>query len=1006
MSQDISQNTDLIEIKGILDSANSKLNEAKLNNNTQLADEISNDISVLNNKYAAAQLTIQQNNERDKQTSRDFLASQRRTAGDKRAAYEESIKGGLVNATDEQFKAYRDITSDQDITNNEIHTHLSRVLDVPKEKVDVETGLGAGIRAKLSLLQTPEEKLQYLQSQYKDGVERIDISGTPAFAMKKNDGSYVLADELGTSVNDFTSDIVGQVIPTAVGVGASIIAARTKVKNPSVFVNAAQSGAGFIQDVAARKALGLDANLGESVMSRGSEALIGFGIDQASRLLINPLAKRLGTPLKNELAKKVDQARTLLKQKGFDTTAPISYLFGARALDKEKQLIGRMEGSMLGTGPTRAVQKTVDELSRYKESITGVPPNIYGTAMDSLKTESDNLARLVADTDVNAGKVVSDVLNRRLNDIAVQSADKEVIGNSIRSQLVAAKEKLIQVKNAVYGDFYTRANSLTMTPGEVAQHLAEGSKSQSKEYQNSGIDKLVQGYQAREADRLMAISLRDDPNVIKIKSVRDRIERLSKSGASLSAADVDDVIKMAKETIPEGGSFATGNTHLPVAEGAAAQLRAVQRGRYADIGMDAEWDAATQAYDTALKSQRGLNGKILKTKLGEPTATATDVIDGTLSDPQHIREVIDLAGESSPQAASQMREDIKKAYLTKIGMVSNGSLKPDSLSFDEGIVKTLWGTDPAGVPNPAFGNRMVEKLQDLQKSFKDKKLNMSNIKVEDVNDLFVSLDDAQKLEIKKRIIDSSMAKQSQEDFANNELIKIAKKGDFDALDGDNFSKAMYSAKVSDVADIMRRIPASQKASLQGDFVAQLMRDHPSTTTTTGGKTIFDGAKFIKSLEGVEGKIIEGRIKAVMGKEFFDTFKAAATMAEVNHIPLQDLSGPAIKTSASADRIKFFGVGNILGYGSDRFMSGAHGLNILVPFWKAMAKDVGPIQTAKNFKNLYNTSISGRIGITAIAHAGRNDPDFKQNINDFLYGRAQDDSSYARKMNGNIPTESR
>jgi hypothetical protein len=299
---------------------------------------------------------------------------------------------------------------------------------------------------------------------------------------------------------------------------------------------------------------------------------------------------------------------------------------------------------------------------------------------------------------------------------------------------------------------------------------------------------------------------------------------------------------------------------------------------------------------------------------------------------------------------------------------------------------------------------MVEKMKDLQKSFADKKLNMSNIKAEDVDDLFLSLNDAEKLQIKERIIKSSMAKQEQEDFANNELIKIAKSGNFDALDGDNFAKAMYNAKVSDVASVMKRMPAAQKASLQGDFVAQLMRDLPSTTTATGGKTIFNGGKFLKMLEGADGKIIEGRIKTVMGKEFFDTFKAAATMADVNHIPLQNLSDPAVKASLSEDRLKLFGVGNILGWGRDRFMSGAHGLNILVPFWKTMAKDVGPEQTTKNFKNFYNTAISGRIGITALAHAGRNDPDFKQNINDFLYGRSQEDAGYANRMRANIPSQ--
>ena len=1003
MTDNIPQNKDLQEVQDAIKLANSQLEQAKLNNNPELVNEITGDLDALNNIFTAAEAQLIDAKDKDKQDSLNFLASERRMAGKKRSEYLDEI-GGLANANEEQLKTYASMSSDPPTTNSEIHSHLARVLDAPLDKVDVDTGLDGKNRTNLSFLQTPEEKLQYLKERFPNGVEQINITGTPAYALKKQDGGWLMADELGTSVRDVTADIVGTAIPAIVGAGTAVAAARLGLKNPSVVANVAQSGTGFVQDVFARKALGLDPKLGDAAMARTGEALTGMAIDQASRLLIQPLAKRIGEPLKNELAKKVDEARTLLKEKGIETTAPISYLFGTRPLQKQKQLMGRMEDAWVGTGPTRAAQKTVDALSTFKESITGVPTNVYGSAMDVLKTESDNLADLVAKSNVDAGNVVKSVLNKRLMDTSVESADREMIGTGIRGQLENARTQLKQIKDSAYGDFYVKAEGLTMTPAEVARHLEEGAKMDSKQFKNTGIDRLVEEYKAKQGDALEAIRLRDDPAIVKTPEVLEQIRKLSESGAVLSASEVDDVIKMAKETIPEGGSFATGNTPLVVAEGASSNLRNIQRSRYAEKGIAEQWDSATAAYDEALAGSRGLNAKILKTKLGEPTMTATTVVDSTLADPQYIRDVIDLASATDPAAGQQVRESLKKAYLTKIGLVTNAATKPESLDFDEKIVNTLWGVDPTGKANPLLGNNMVDKLKDLQKSFADKKLNMSNIKAEDVDELFLSLNDNEKLQIKERIIKSAMAKQEQEDFANNELIKIAKSGNFDALDGDNFAKAMYNAKVSDVASVMKRMPAAQKASLQGDFVAQLMRDLPSTTTATGGKRIFDGGKFLKMLEGQDGKIIEGRIKTVMGKEFFDTFKAAATMADVNHIPLQNLSDPAVKASLSEDRLKLFGVGNILGWGRDRFMSGAHGLNILVPFWKTMAKDVGPEQTAKNFKNFYNTAISGRIGITALAHAGRNDPDFKQNINDFLYGRSQEDAGYANRMRANIPSQ--
>lgn len=996
-------NPQLDEVKLSIQSAYDQFNQAKSSGNNELASELASKIDNLNNIYTEAQGKLVANKEKDKQDSINFLASQRRTESpDSREAYEASLKGGEVTSTEEEAK-YLGLKSQNAITNDEIHGHLARVLDAPKNKVDIETGLDGANRAKLALLPTPEEKLSYLQARYPNGVDQIDISGTPAYVLKKPDGGYLLADELGTSVKDFTADIAGEAIPMMVA-GATGYATRgLGPKAQSAAVNVAQAATGFVQDIVARKSLGLDANLGEAASRRGKEAITGMAIDGASKLLIGPLARRIGEPIKNELAKKVDQARSLLKEKGIETTAPISYLFGERPLQKQKQQMGRLEEAWIGTGPTVAAQKTVDALSTFKESISGVPTDIYGSALNKLKIESDKLARVVAGSDVNAGKIVQDVLKRRLNETVVKSANKEAVGGAIRNELQAAQSQLKALKDAAYGDFYVNAEGLTMNPGEVASILEKGKQSVSREYQNTGIDNLIDSYKARQGDALEAIRLRNDKSIVKTPEVMDRIAKLSKSGSPLSASEVDDAIKVAKETIPEGGSFSTGKTTLPVAEGASSALRNVQRAKYAERGLAEQWDVVTKAYDDALATNRHLTGKILKTKLGEPTSTATDVLDATLSDPQYIREIIDMAGVTDPAKGQMAREQLKNAYLTKIGLVNDAALDPESLDFNKEIVETLWGVDQAGKANPAFGNNMVQKLQDLQRSFKDKGLSMSGIKAKDVDEYFVSLSNDDKAKIKDKIIKSSMARNAEERFTNNALIKLAQKGNFDALDGDQFAKAMYNGSVSDVTKVMRMMPAGPKASLRADFVSQLMRDLPSTTTATGGKTIMNGPKFLKSLDGEDGKIIEGRIKAVMGKEFFDTFKAACIMADVNHIPLQNLSEAAIKVSASPDKLKFFGVGNVLGWGSDRFMSAAYGLNVLVPFWKTMAKDVGPEQTAKNFKKLYNTTMGGRIGVTAIAHAGRNDPAFQQNINDFLYGRSKEDTDYSSRMNSNIPS---
>lgn len=81
-------------------------------------------------------------------------------------------------------------------------TAFADVLNVPKDNIDIESGLGFSIRSSLSFQPEYDDKLAILRDNYgDDNVLQFDLNGKPNF-MVYTDGKYVLVDELGATIED------------------------------------------------------------------------------------------------------------------------------------------------------------------------------------------------------------------------------------------------------------------------------------------------------------------------------------------------------------------------------------------------------------------------------------------------------------------------------------------------------------------------------------------------------------------------------------------------------------------------------------------------------------------------------------------------------------------------------------------------------------------------------------------------------------------------------------
>jgi hypothetical protein len=985
--------TDLQSLLDLRSKAQSKLEEAQASGDNALVSEISADIESMNPIINQVQYGEDLENDVKKKESIDILAKPVKTRSDKQDEFMQSTYSRAdFSWTPEEKKNYYAIVADVPKTPAQVQGHLSAILGVEPDKVDIQTGLDASTRAELSLLYGDESKLDYLKRKFPSGVSQVNIEGTTNYVITTSDGRNVLADEWGATMKD-AADVAGEFLPTTAAVVGAVIGARKGGgKNPalpSLISNAAQLTVGSLQDVASRYALGMDIKPAEIAFRRGADAIIGLSIDKALGMIGSPLVKRIGTPIENEFASKVSADISSLARQGYETTAPIKYLFGKQALQGQKVQMARLgENPILGSGPQRAAQKTLEVLSGFKKAATGDVPDTYASTINILRNEAEVLAKDIAKSDKEAALIVSRSLNSKLDGIVARDVNNEQIGNTVRGHVVDAEEQLINIKNREFNDFYNIADQqqVVMDKAKIIESLKRG-RNIITNGQGSfpAIDGLINELQGDvtagiEARKLEAMLVPGPGSIMDTPEIRETIADMKLKAAPLSAKDVNFLIRRAKTAVDEGGSFATGSPSMSVAERASQQLTADARNLYKSSGLSTLWDQSVQKYQNALNSASGLNSRILDMNLGKQTMTPTQVTSSILQDPQYIRDVISLAGNSSAEAAIETTSKLKLAYLDKIGLSSNSGVPAESFKFDDEIVNELWGRDAKGNVDLSLGNKMVEKLNNLKQAFGDSKIKIKDVDPREVDQYFQSMSTDEQKSIADRILKSSMMRQKQDQIAGNKLMQVAMKGSFDVMDQPIFVQTAMEARPSDLKSLMNKLPSANKESFKMDFVRQLFSEYQSDVETKTGRSLWNGAKVLKSFEGKEGNVLKNRIEVVMGKDFLKNFESASRMVGINTIKGDAAIEMAAKSSIGGYGIKFFLGVNLARFGADRVMSSIYGAGFLNPLFKVISKDVGPEKFAKSLTTYSTAMTATRAGIQAIAHTVRNDANAQQAIN--------------------------
>jgi hypothetical protein len=365
----LSTHPDLVGLSDEMKNAMIQLKEADAKGDTAKAQEISNDLSILEGLYAKTENDIGSAKLDTQDRAMQWLAKDPRESMQETALA--SGGGGPVGAAltaAELVLAERNAQQNQKSSAN-IQDNLATALDIPKDQIDVKSGLTGTTRFTVGTLPTPESKLEYLQNTFKpENVMPVNISGSPSFVVKTGD-KYVLADELGASFRDFTSDIVGEIGPLAGAIAGGVVGGKM---GKAVAAGAAggQMIASSAQDVIARAAAGLPVDAAEIATRRGIEAAIGYALDKTGQFITRPAIKRIGENIPNKLATSISEAQKLLKGEGVETTAPIMNIFGREALESQKERMGR-QATGIGSRAGSAAERTLDLLGQFRNQLQG-----------------------------------------------------------------------------------------------------------------------------------------------------------------------------------------------------------------------------------------------------------------------------------------------------------------------------------------------------------------------------------------------------------------------------------------------------------------------------------------------------------------------------------------------------------------------------------------------------------------------------------------------------------
>lgn len=877
---------------------------------------------------------------------------------------------------------------------NKLAKGLSAVIGQP---VNMQSELGWEDRKNLAFLTDPS-KDEYLKEKYGDqNVKTMNVMGKPVRLI--NDGSsWFPVDRYDMTSKDFI-DVLGEVGPMIGSIAGGIGGAGLSKTPAGTAIGSAAgyAAAGTLQDSLAKAVMGAGEGFGNSIMRRSTEAMIGLPIEYGVTKIGGALLRDVATMRKgaiSERTKLINEAGEFLAKEGYPTSLA---RFASGSVESQEKMLRAAQnlpnskiGQDLAFGAKRLATFMDDSVSRQ-----ALPDSLYEQTVKAVKADNDLYLKQVAISD----SATAETLKRSASEEMQRQMYKPKIDEGaaalyLQESLGKGKAVAEQAKKDVYDSFYQEADSVvSVNPIELAERLERsfyGGASRPAE-----IQKVISNLRSRpqNANKIIDLQKQIDGGKLSPEAesiTRRKIQELDEISGPLSASQLDEQVRIIRDQAPSGPVAGSGANELKRASSTAERVVTQFRDDvYKKQGLYDKWSDATNKYQNFLDYTQTDLAKILENRLGK-TMTSGDIMKAAYKSPEDTNLILSAIKRDDPANFPAFERSMQESYLNKIGLNGRQLGSGNEFNFDERIVRELFDSG-TGVN----GQRMVNKLKDLQSYFNAQKLDSSKITFDDLKQLEgVVSQDAIK-EMKFSIANRISNQQKAEKLGRNVLIKDVLNGHKESITRGEFPRALFDAEPAQVKKVFSKLnPAEQKA-IREDFAEHVFSRYPGDPDSTAMRLqLWDGDRFLKDVAA--NPKLKQNMEIALGEDFVNRMTAASRLTEATQTVSK---GASIKPTgvATPKEARFFvPIGPIMNSIGTRATAAMYRAGSLFPLLGKMSqKELTQEQFQKETSKALGTALLTANGIQATLQTGKYDPEWSRRLGQTLGTASKDSIDYAK-----------
>jgi len=894
---------------------------------------------------------------------------------------------------------------------------IPKALGVPQDQFEYEKGLPASKRLTYSVLSDMSARRAYLNNEYgAENVKALNVGGDPSLLYKEpSTNKWRMADSMTFELADFTADLAGEGIPTALGVASGL--ATTILTSPAGLLSAgtgpflAGAAVGSTVEAAAKTAMetfvrsanDIPTEIDKIGIRNAKEAALNAAIDVATfktGRLVKAFVGQKGAGLAAQEIEELSKLSgiempTFLKQ-GEEQIANAQRIASkfpnstvAKFYEDTRSAIGNLVETEVHGG-TQLKDEIIEAVNRksYKNMT-----DMYTS--DIIKIE-DSLKELSESKDIigkSIQKPVRQDIKKKFKELSDQDLKNRLKNIQLKTPISVEKQgKVFQViladkyveEQAKLRKLYNEAYSeLEDTYIDVSELRSIFSKSKNKAILSEDSDVisvlsptgLSASGQAEKA--LSGLKPKYDPMMnlteypkIGFRQLNELLRKVrEKSGFSATGTNVsqdsykslaNDLSKLRDEVLKQSPK---GRELFKAAED---KFKAIDlQFQESDIAKAIEAKAG-QNYSEAIAAR--VEGK--RIKLPELKKGGTEVASSILQSPQKVKNFLNLAGNTW-----ENKKILRDIFLQEKGLVA-GTIDKKALNFsskERDLVEILWGEKNWKRKMATFDK--LKKEADSQSDY------IEGLTNETYNRLMIESEEKAQNEIQKIAIQEVREKKELNNLNKNVMVKMMAQGKVplpeNQITMDSFSGALLKSNPSDLKGFMGQLnnnPIQKEAfkqSILGNLVNKAGRNSDASQIGRDNYRLWNFESMSSLIDEYENSL-----NIIFGKESVDKIKVYNNAAKRFSKQKLEPRGRASAAGSMAGRVSLF-ISDVGGAFKDRFsklLLASH-LKSPIPLQKIKSRAEYEQFMEKSIRNIF----IGSNGIQMLMQEADADPEFRKEL---------------------------